>query len=49
MIRAVYLTLLSALSLPLATLSSPALAKSPIQIIDFGIYKLNVNSTVKAP
>ena len=49
MIRAVYLTLLSALSLPLATLSSPALAKSPIQIIDFGIYKLHVNSTVKAP
>ena len=49
MIRAVHLTLLSALSLPLATLSSPALAKSPIQIIDFGIYKLNVNSTVKAP
>lgn len=46
MTRIVYLLLLAVL---VVLGAAPALAKSPLQVVDFGIYKLNINSTVKAP
>ena len=49
MIRATYQIISGALILALTGVMSPALAKGPMQVIDFGIYKLHVNSTIKAP
>jgi hypothetical protein len=37
------------LAAAMALVSMPAQAKGPMQVIDFGIYKLNVSSTIKAP
>lgn len=44
--RTVYLIMLAVLLLLGA---APALAKSPVAVIDFGIYTLNVTNTTKAP